>query len=418
MREALRVYSAEKGYFGEVICATKVKSHAHSRKLAPLVDYDHELVYWVNWGIEKKNGKPRVAHFRHYPRSSSKGIKTEVNSQITSRYSGSLESSKHRKAKEAIYALLVEWMSNDLHLPWAFVDTEISDFPMSGDLLAGAEEIVKEYPLKTPFGPEYRLDIAILGKVVGKSRIVLAGIEIEYTHQFDFSKALICKTLGFPLVSINVEEVDEDEIGEEWARNILSETTATSADGLRRNYIYVHRFLSTVYLDIPRELVPEARHQYVVFTKSRDRLLSWLIKLRDVLNLDNVQVLISPVSDKNDQLHRQIENAGNLAGESWQDHDERGYLQITLDKPPTKAGNLYYFHFTLARLCNSELDCLVGYKYELGHVHSPGELLFWERFQVKGDGATRSKVAPKRLSEPVLQILAQLEKPASTEKHE
>ncbi len=410
MREALRVYSAENGYFGEVVCATEVKSHAHARKLAPLVDHDHELVYWVSWGAAKKNGKPRVAHFRHYPRASGKGIKSEVSAQITSRYSGSLESSKHRKAKDAIYLLLVEWMSSGGHLPWAFIDPEISDFTLSGDLLAGAEDIQKEYPLKTPFGTEYRLDIAILGAVVGKSRVVLAGIEVEYTHKFEFSKALFCKTLGFPLVSINVEKVDEAAVDEEWARNALTETTRTSSDGLRRNYIYVHRFLSTVYLDIPRELAAESRHQYVIFTRSRERLLTWLIKLRDALELDGRKVLISPISDKNEQLHRQVENAGNLAGESWRDHDEIGYLQITLDRPPTKAGAMYYFHLTLARLCNSELDCLVGYKYELGHAHYPGDSLFWERLRAKGDRATRCKVAPKRLSEPIIQILAQIEK--------
>ncbi|PPD31123.1 MAG: hypothetical protein CTY19_14985 [Methylomonas sp.] len=185
----------------------------------------------------------------------------------------------------------------------------------------------------------------------------------------------------------------------------LTETTKNSADGLRRNYIYIHRFLSSFFLDIPRDLVPELRHQYVIFSKEHEKLKVWLIELRKVLELTDKQVVISPIQNKNSQLKIQIENAGNLAGESWYDHNPDAYIQLTVDKPVTKSGNLFYFHLVLAKLCNSELDCLVGYKYELGHIHSIGDPLYWFRDQKIDSSWIRKKLAPKRLSEPVRQIL-------------
>lgn len=415
MDEAIRVYSADKGYLAEIIRATEIKSHAHARKLAPLVDRNKNLLYWVDWGALKKNGKPKVAHFRHYPRGSQRNLELEVIDEIQLRYSKSIESLKHRKAKEAIYALLCEWLSENRHLPWIFKDQEISDFTLSGDLLAGAKEIRKEFPIKTPFGTDYRLDIAILGNKIGKSFILLAGIEVEFTHQFDFTKALICKSIGFPLISVDIEHLEESDINIEWARAVLTETTKSSGNGLRRNYIYVHRFLSSFFLDIPREYAPELRHQYVIFAKEHNKIIIWLKKLRDCLGLNDTQIVISPIKNKNSQLKVQVENAGNLAGESWRDHNADAYVQLTADKPATKSGNLFYFHLILAKICNSELDCLVGYKYELGHIHNEGDSLYWLKYiRVDDNNWIHKKLAPKRLSEPVRQILSYVDRSVSS----
>lgn len=407
MKSAIKVYSPEKGcYFAESVNATDIKSHAHARKLAPFVDDadSRRMLYWVGWGAPKKNGKSRVAHFKHYPKNNH-NLLDQISDEIELRNKESSESKKHQSAKDRVLEVLTELLLEGKHLPWAFKDQEISCFPMSGDFLAGAANIAKEFVIKTPFGNTYKLDIAILGKKISKYPIVLAGIEIEFTHKFDFLKTIICKSIGFPLISVNIEELEESSITKDWAKKALLETTKNSFDGLRRNYIYIHRFLTPIYLDIPREILEEARHQYVIFTKDQEKLLDNLRTLKDALKLSDKQVVISPVTNKNEQLRIQVENAGNLAGENWKEFNENSYIQLSLDKPCTKAGPLYYFHLTLSKLCNSIYDCLVGYKYELGHAHYRDAPLYWEKKRRAGEGYVTYRLAPKRVSEPVRKIL-------------
>jgi len=409
MEQAIKVYSAELGYFSETIKATEIKSYSHARKIAPFVDENGCMMYWVNWGKPKKNNKPRVAHFKHY----SNGVRTlskNISNELKYRYKASKESSKHKKAKESVLLLLKNLLESKKHLPWSYIDPEISQFPMSGDFLAGAVSIESEYPVHSPFGKEYRLDVAILGKPILNNPVILAGIELEFTHKFDFSKSMICKSLGFPLISIDILEVDEDDINTGWAKKSLIETTANSDDGYRRNYIYIHRMLSTVFVDIPRELVPESRHQYVIFSDEHDKLISYLNRLKERLNLSDKQVIISPVEDKNKQLHIQVDNAGNLAGESWKDHNKLKFIQLTIDKPCNKSGKLYYFHLTLAFLCNSIFDCLVGYKYEVGQKHEIGDVLHWVKTRRINNKLIKYRLAPKRVSEPIKQILLHVDR--------
>jgi len=409
MNQATRVYSIEKGYFSEILEATDLKSQAHARKLAPFVDENRDLLYWVGWGAQKKNGKPRVAHFRHYPRKS-QTIKKIVSDEVKLRKIRSGESKKHYSAKISVLELLKDLLSQKKHLPWAFNDPEISEFSMSGDFLAGAISIEKEYEISTPLGTDYRLDIAILGKTIMKKPILLAGIEIEFTHKFGFTKSLICKSLGFPLISIDITDVDLKDINIEWAKKMLMETKRNSSDGFRRNYIYIHRMLATIYLDIPRKLKPESKHQYIIFTKDQDKFLKLIRVLKDSLKLSDKQIIISPVTDKNKQLHVQVTNAGNLSGENWRDHNPKSFIQLTTEKPCTKAGDLYYFHLILAFLCNSHFDCLVGYKYELGKKHNEGDPLYWKMGRKVDGNHTFFQVAPKRLSEPVHKILEHVNK--------
>lgn len=238
----------------------------------------------------------------------------------------------------------------------------------------------------------------------------MAGIEIEFTHTFGFSKALICKSLGFPLVSLNITELDESEITIDWAKKALMETTRNSADGLRRNYFYIHPLLSTVYLDIPKNPHYESRHQYVIFCPQEDELSKWLMLLRSELDLTD-KVYIHPVKAKNSQLKTQVENAGELAGQEWADHNPKGYIQLSIDKPIGKCGDLYLYHLILAKLCNSVFDCLVGYKYETGERHYKGEPLMWQtqEFDENRKLVSKKNLAPKRVSEPVRQILSRVD---------
>lgn len=207
MDSAFRVYSPNQGYCKEKVVATNIKSSSHARKLAPFVDDNNQLVYWVRWSKQKASGKRTRAHFRSYPKHSTHSLKKQLHEEISSRQSESSESSKHKAAKLAVQAALQALIDSGKHLPWSTTDQEISDFPMTGDLLANAVSIEVEHSLKTPFdNQEYRLDVAILGRTIKNHPVVLAGIEIEFTHTFGFSKALICKSLGFPLVSLNITD--------------------------------------------------------------------------------------------------------------------------------------------------------------------------------------------------------------------
>ena len=411
MDSAFRVYSPSQGYCKEEVVATDIKSHSHARKLAPFIDGNNQLVYWVRWGKRKVDGKAIKAHFKGYPKHSNNSLKKQLNDDISSRHRESSESSKHKAAKVAVQAALQALINSRKHLPWSIIDPEISDFPMTGNLLADAVSIEVEHSLKTPFdNQEYRLDVAILGRTIKNHPVVLAGIEIEFTHTFGFSKALICKSLGFPLVSLNISELDESEITLDWAKKALMETTRNSSDGLRRNYFYIHPLLSTVYLDIPKNPNYESRHQYVIFCPQEDELHKLLMLLRSELNLTD-KVNIHSVKVTNSQLKTQVENAGELAGEEWSNHNPNGYIQLSIDKPIGKCGDLYLYHLILAKLCNSVFDCLVGYKYETGERHYKGEPLMWQtrKFDENRRLVSIKNLAPKRVSEPVRQILSKVD---------
>lgn len=411
MNTAFRVYSPSQGYCKEKVVATDIKSHSHARKLAPFIDYNNQQVYWVRWGKRKLDGKSIKAHFRGYPKHSTNSLKKQLHDEISCRHRESSESSKHKTAKLAIQAALQTLISSGKHLPWSIIDPEISDFPMTGDLLANAVSIEVEHSLKTPFdNQEYRLDIAILGRTIKNNPVVLAGIEIEFTHTFSFSKALICKSLGFPLVSLNITDLEESDITHDWAKHALMETTRKSKDGLRRNYFYIHPLLSTVYLELPKNPNYEARHQYVIFCPQEDKLYKWLKILRSELDLTD-KVDIHPVKAKNSQLKTQVENAGELAGEGWSEHNPNGYIQLSINKPIGKCGDLYLYHLILAKLCNSVFDCLVGYKFEPGERHYKGDPPMWKlaQFNENRQLVLKKNLAPKRVSEPVRQILSKID---------
>lgn len=411
MDSAYRVYSPSRGYGKEKVVATDIKSSSHARKLAPFIDDNNQLVYWVRWGNRKVDGKSIKAHFRSYPKHSTNSLKKQLHDEISSRQNESNESSKHKAAKLVVQAALQALINSGKHLPWSILDPEISDFPMTGDLLANAVSIEVEHSLKTPFDNQaYRLDVAILGRTIKKHPVVLAGIEIEFTHTFSFSKALICKSLGFPLVSLNITELEESEINLEWAKQALMETTRNSKDGLRRNYFYIHPLLSTVYLDLPKSPHYEPRHQYVIFCPQEDELYKWLKLLRSELDLTD-KVDIHPVKAKNSQLKTQIENAGELAGEEWSKHNPNSYIQLTINKPTGKTGDLYLYHLILAKLCNSVFDCLVGYKYQTGEHHFKGDSLMWQSLMLDDNRklVPMKNLAPKRVSEPVWQILSKVD---------
>lgn len=405
---ALRIYSPEYGFLSEEIQATDIKSHAHARKIGPFVHSKEKdrQVYWVNWGAPKKNGHPRICYFRHYPRKNT-SISDALLTELIAHKKEKRSDRRHAKAQEYILKALEILISEGKHLPWHFNDPTTSDFTISGDVLAGAENVMKEHPIHIPLldqHKKYILDLAIIGKKIFNHNIILAGIEIEYTHRFTFLKSMLCKSIGFPLISIDIRDItSESEINLEWAKSILMQTTANSEDGLRKNYIDIHRTILPIYIDIPRRLISTARHQYVIFAKETDKLITRIEKLKLVLNLSGEQVLLHKVVATNQTTITEIENAGNLAGCNWREYNSNTYIKLTVDKPISKTGNLYYFHLILGSLCNAHFETLIGYKYKPGARHWDSAPLFWE----EKDRETQKtyRLAPKRLSEPIMEIL-------------
>ena len=83
--------------------------------------------------------------------------------------------------------------------------------------------------MKTPFGEDYRFDIALLGPVIENERVVLAAIELELEHEFESTKCLIGKCLGFPLLSLDLKAIESEPLYGEQLLKRLVETTQTFA---------------------------------------------------------------------------------------------------------------------------------------------------------------------------------------------
>lgn len=361
MEEAKLVFSWN-GILSERINALNIKGREHARKLGFFVDDSNKLVYWKNWGTIEKTGRKRKPHFCHYPVGRSQRFEVpDVQREFSEREQQKGETAKHKRAKEAIAELLRRLIREGQSINWSFNDPDASDFHFSGNLLADVVEVKTEYPVHTPFGRDYQLDIALLGERIAKHPIILGGIEIEFTHKFEMSKCLFCKCLGFPLVCVDIEELNESDISEEWAYSALIETTRDSNDGRRRNYIYLHDTLYPVYINIPSYITNDKRHQYVVFVgdESFDKLYSLLEKLKSYLGIKTTDVLIQPLQCKNEQMKSMLENEGSIAGPLWKDYNENRFLRINLDRPYSKKGAIYKYHLAMSSLLNAYFKTLV-----------------------------------------------------------
>lgn len=408
MKTAYRLYSW-RGIMKDFINAKDIKSPSDARKLAPFVDKDKHPLLWVNWSKPKSNtGKKTPPYFRGYPRgriSSRKYFKT-VKEEIEENVKQS-ESDIHKKARKLLTEYLSKLIEDNKELKWAYSDDRISDFPITGNLLSEVEAVETHYKYKTPFGLKYEFDIALLGKKLNKERLILGVIEIEKTHNFGFLKLLISKCLGFPLISINIEGEKIEDIDETWCKNSLTETKKNSADGLRRNYIYLHNSLYPVYTDLPKKLRTDNKHQYLVFCKKDkfDRLIDILKRYRNLLDIDHTDVLIQPctINYSDEMSIKTAANEGSIAGSDWKHFNDEKYIRITLKVPTAKSGNIYLFHLLIARLFNSHFETLVGYKYRKSIHNEDFENPIWM------SDFNQKKLIQKHLSEPVSYLLEHLE---------
>lgn len=402
MKYAFKIWSW-KGEREERVKATNISSPADARNKGPFVDDKGEPVFWVNWSKPTgPNNKSRPAHFSHYPKSE---VKKKLNKDVASEFNNykPSESALHEKARIALTSYLDERIEKGENINWYFKDDSVSDYSLNGNLLANAESVETHYIYQTNFEISFEYDIAILGPKIGKERLILAVIELEKSHMFGFRKKLISKCLGFPLISISLDSLDIDEINVKWCSKILRETTTNSIDSLRRNYIYLHKSLYPIYLDIPKDYRKKNKHHFIVFSeyKSLNNIENILNRFKDRLGLSNKEVSITPVNFNPDEQTSisMFNNEGSIAGKSWDTINCSTFIRISTQIPNPKIGNLYLFHLVLSRLLNAHFECLIGYKPSNGMKNTNPDVNYWYSTYLK------KKIAPKSISEPIRPII-------------
>lgn len=296
-------------------------------------------------------------------------------------------------------------------MPWAFKDADASEYPLEGNFLLGADHVATEHSLETPFGSKFRLDVAVLGPPVQAEPMVLGGVEIELGHAFDGRKALIGKSLGFPLISIDITEMTLAELTPEWAQQVLTATTRSHEKGRRQTYIYLHDLLYPLYAQLPAFLDSEQRHQFLVFADddTLHKLVRWMNLLAEKLAYPKNAVTVALVNGKNEQSRKMLERAGQVVGLDWRDFNSERCLRLTVPRPKGPADlQAHRFHMTMARILLSRTDALVGYKYCNGvdNEHPEDDVWIARRWAADFKSYTDHRVLPKRLAEPINRLIA------------
>lgn len=406
MENAVRVYSW-RGFFCEKVDANQIKSRPDARRLGPFATPDRqELVTWVRSTWQERR-KKRSAHFRRLPHKQiGETFKDNIRKEIDYEAKCKSESTLHNKSRDILAEKLREHIGKPIS--WWFKDEQFSDFPVCGDLMRSVEAVEVEHTFRTPFGPQYKFDIALLGPKISSRRILLGAIELELTHDFEYVKCLLCKCLGFPLISLDLKDDQAANLTADDLLGRLVETTTSSDDSRRRNFLYLHPSLYPVFLDIPGFVLSEQRHQYVIFAaKERlEKIEDLLKKLRSYLALSASEVHIDSPRITNDQMRRQIENEGSIAGHDWKDYNQDKYIRVTLDRPTLANNSNYFFHLVMAQIVNAVYPALVGYKYARGIGNHDPEAPIWNHLKLSNEGEWRAyKIAPKHLSDPIESIL-------------
>lgn len=404
MNEAIIVFSRS-GLFSTSILARDVHSHEHSRKLWPLVTptAPRQMVTWVKPTFENDKLKRR-SHFRTLPGARGLNVAQIFEREEAARYRAAKESPEHSTAKHMVAEALRQRLQKGLAMPWYFKDQESSEYHLAGNLLLGAESVRTEELVKTSFGCDYRLDVAITSKQISKNPILLGGVEIEWAHQFDGRKALIGKSQAFPLISIDISGMTLDEITPEWADAALTDTTRSSGTGERKTYVYLHDLLYPLYLQLPNGLLKDTRHQFLVFAPDDDlsHLEKWAKKLQELVGLPKSAMAVSIVNARGEQSRKMLENAGEVVGDGWRRINSRQCLRLTVERPNPVDAPSHMFHLCMANLFLSHSDSLVGYKYMTGILNNNPSEDVWRhpKWNPETKQADYYRILPKRLAEP------------------
>lgn len=414
MEDAITVASRQ-GLFKTIVKAVQLRSSEEARKLWPFVTPSRngsgwELVTWVRPSFTEK--KSTRAYFRRITGTTIKPVSKHFVDEMLSWQRTASESLEHKKAKDLIAQELQRRLATDMPLYWSYKDENTSDCAFKGNLLLGAKKIDIESRVKTPYGQTYRLDIAVLGEVAEgvKTPMIIGGIEIEMDHPFNGMKALLCRTLAFPLISVDISEMTLDEITEEWAKKILSNTTKAHESGRRKTFVYLHDLLYPQFAVLPDVLKTKgSRHQFVVFAETQilQKMVSTIGKLPLKLGFKTGEIALTTVNGVSEQSRKMLENLGFVVGSDWQSFNSQECLLITLDRPESVNDyRRHHLHMIIAKLLAKE-NALVGYKYRR-QIHNwrteqDSWTLNWHFIQpgTLGD----FKILPKRLHLPITKIL-------------
>lgn len=408
MDDALVVFS-RKGLFQTPITAYEIKSREHYRKMWPLVTVDkpHHLVSWVSPCFDDDGKLKTRSHFRKYTGKCGTRAADYFDSQEQARQRHIGESEEHKRAKQLIADELQRRLDAGLAMPWYYRDETISQYHLAGNLLLGANRVTQEQSIKTPFGNTYRLDVAVLGKPILRHPLVLAGIEIELGHAFDGRKALAGRSMGFPLISIDITDMSLDQLTPQWARQALTATKSSDDEGRRKTFIYLNDLLYPLYVQLPSTLIErdDFRHQFIVFAADEhlERVKATLAKVSSALGLQSPTVLLGIVNGKSESAAKQVANLGDIAGPDWREFHEHRCLTITLDRPRTPQDvPSHFMHIAIAALLAGKGNALVGYKNRLGITNHRPEEDVWNEYR----RGTWHRILPKRLAEPFQRYLA------------
>lgn len=409
MNEAVVVFSRN-GLFTSAVVANDISSHEHARKLWPLVTSaePRQLVTWVRPSFEDGKCKRR-SHFRTLPGARNLSVAQIFDQEERARFKAAKESLEHAQAKRMVADALQQRLASGRSMPWYFKDPGSTQYHLQGNLLLGAERIHLEEPVRTSFGCEYRLDVAITSTPINKKPILLGGVEIEWGHQFDGRKALIGKTQAFPLISIDISGMTLDEITPEWADMALTATTHSSDSGQRKTYVYLHDVLYPLYVQVPNGLIDDDRHQFLVFAPDNElsQLDRWAKQLQKLVGLKPSAMDVSIINAKSDQSKKMLDNSGQVVGQDWQQVNARRCLRLTVQRPNPGDVASHLFHLCMANLLLAHTDSLVGYKYMTGIFNDDPQEDVWlhPKWNAEMKRTDYYRILPKRLAEPRSRIL-------------
>ncbi|WP_426733846.1 hypothetical protein [Pseudomonas aeruginosa] len=408
-----RLLFSRKGELKETISCFDITSREHYRNLWPLVSADDppRQVCWVSPVFEGGELKRR-SYFREYSGKRKITAKTVFDTEEEQRGRQITESAEHLQAKRLIAAELRDRIARGKALPWSFKDPSLTDFHLEGDLLLAATSVETEYPIKAPppLSSAFRLDVAVLGPVLQKNRIILAGIEIEYGHAFDGRKAIAGRATGYPLISIDISDMTLQEITPEWAKRALTDTTTSGVDGRRKTFVYLNPLLYPLYIRLPHELFKrERRHQFVIFAQDDElqKIKERIETVRARLKLTEKDVVLQLPTGSSEQAKKMVANLGAIVGDGWTGMNSYRCLTVSLDRPLSRGDQpRHLMHLFLAIYLAGWCSSLVGYKWRMGVTNDYLEEDLWKTWYEKVWHWT----APKRLAIPFSHYLATIDK--------
>lgn len=224
--------------------------------------------------------------------------------------------------------------------------------------------------------------------------------------------------MGFPLIAVDITEMTLDELTEEWAARVLSDTTRTDAHGRRLSYVYLHDVLYPQFIRLPHDVEDDPKHQYLVFAADAtlNQLRPWLRQLGDALGYEQTSAVLQLLNAKSPSALKALQNAGSIVGAGWEGFNNQRMLRISIPRPEGPHDERgHKLHATLGRLLLSR-DCLVGYQYASAICNNDPEEDVWLKYRYRQEHGMCEvfRILPKRLAEPVGRLIQFLDSIAPT----